>query len=258
MVTVAIELPVPVAVAVIKTVSVGDTLGEGETEGDTNEDADPEDDLETIGETDFRAEKVSGADPVLERDGEPDDVTVFATDQLLDDDSDGDDDSLVKADTELRPLFVPVELNEFTADIVIEGDDVADAEAVEVPVIGADRDDVASADGVAECETVAVDDREMRAERVTEPVGERVGSADVLATADCELVPVGDSDGETVTVEDTDLVRAPEEVAKVDTVIDGELDDEGLDEAVIVEVHVLAAEDEDVDDNEIDPDVVAE
>jgi len=27
---------------------------------------------------------------------------------------------------------------------------------------------------------------------------------------------------------------------------------------VIVEVHVLAAEDEDVDDNEIDPDVVAE
>lgn len=69
---------------------------------------------------------------------------------------------------------------------------------------------------------------------------------------------MGDSDGETVTVGDTVLVRAPEAVAKVDTVIDGELDDEGLDEAVIVEVHVLAAEDEDVDDNEIDPDVVAE
>ena len=69
---------------------------------------------------------------------------------------------------------------------------------------------------------------------------------------------MGDSDGETVTVGDTDLVRAPEAVAKVDTVIDGELDEEGLDEAVIVEVHVLAAEDEDVDDNEIDPDVVAE
>lgn len=181
---VAIELPVPVAVAVIKTVSVADTLGEGDTEGDTCEDADPEDDLETTGETDFRAEKVSGADPVLESDGEPDDVNVLTTDQLLEDDSDGDDDSLVKADKVLRPLFVPVELREFTDDNVCEGDDVADAEAVDVAVNGAEREEVASADGVPVCETVAVDDREMRAERVTEPVGESVGSADVLASAD--------------------------------------------------------------------------